>query len=253
MGFYCRYSLGKSMTQILIVDDDPRIRSMLQRYLEGEGYIVQMVTNVMQAKLVLKQFSIDLILLDLRLGGDDGLNLLREIRVASQNIGVIILSGKTDTVDKIVGLELGADDYVTKPFHLRELHARIKTVLRRFELNGDDPVNSEYRVVNFGQWKLELDRQRLEDEHGNECKLTSSEFNLLEAFVSNPLRVLSRDQLLDMTTGRKRDPYDRSIDTQVRRLRVKLEKSPNDPTLIKTIRGSGYIFTEKVKKTQMTL
>lgn len=236
------------MTQILIIDDDPGIRKMLQRYLEGEGYIVQNAANAKQAKFILKQFSINVVLLDLRLGEDDGLNLLREIRAVSKKTCVIILSGKTEIVDKIVGLELGADDYVTKPFHLRELHARIKTVLRRSENNVDVPVNSEYREVVFGQWKMELDRQRLEDEQGKECKLTSGEFKLLEAFISNPLRVLSRDQLLDMTTGRKRDPYERTIDTQVRRLRAKLEKTPNDPTLIKTIRGSGYIFTEKVKK-----
>ena len=239
------------MSHILIVDDEAKIRQMLQRYLENEVYIVQAVENAKHALLVLKQFPIDLVLLDLRLGRDDGLTLLQEIRSRNQKIGVIILSGKTEVIDKIVGLELGADDYVTKPFHLRELHARIKTVLKRFENRVDVPESLPNKVVGFGTWKLDIDRQYLEDENGNECRLTSNEFSLLEAFVSNPQRVLSRNQLLDITTGRKYEPFDRTVDTQVRRLRRKLEKSPSEPKFIKTIRGAGYVFASKVeKKTQ---
>ena len=141
---------------------------MLQRYLEGEGFAVQSVSNAKQAKLVLKQFTINLVLLDLRLGEDDGLDLLRDIRVDNKNTGVIILSGKTEVVDKIVGLELGADDYVTKPFNLRELHARIKIVLKRFEAGSGAPDNVASIIVDFGKWKLDLGRQYLEDEDQNE-------------------------------------------------------------------------------------
>lgn len=244
------YGEQGSMAQILVVDDDPRIRNMLQRYLEGEGYVVQMVSNTKQARLVLKQFTINLVLLDLRLGKDDGLELLREIRAVSKKIGVIILSGKTEVVDKIVGLELGADDYVTKPFHLRELHARIKIVLKRFEFQGDAPNNITNSIVSFGKWKMDLGRQYLEDDDENECKLTTAEFKLLEAFISNPQRVLTREQLLDITTGRHHEPFDRTIDTQVRRLRLKLEDVPNKPSLIKTVRGSGYVLSEKVAKSE---
>ncbi len=236
------------MTQILVVDDDPKMRSMLQRYLEGEGYVVQMVSNAKQALLVLKQFPINLVLLDLRLGEEDGLDLLREIRVVKKSTGVIILSGKTEVVDKIVGLELGADDYVTKPFHLRELHARIKIVLKRFEPSENAIGSPENSVADFAKWTVDLGCQSLKDDQGNECNLTAAEFKLLEAFISHPQKVLSRDQLLSMTTGGKYEPFDRTIDTQVRRLRLKLEKSPDNPTLIKTIRGSGYVFTEKVSK-----
>jgi len=234
------------VTQILIVDDEPKIRLMLQRYLEQEGFIIQSVASAKQAKVVLKQFSIDLILLDLRLGQEDGLDLLKAVREKYGNIGVIILSGKTELIDKIVGLELGADDYVTKPFHLRELYARIKTVLRRFEEVDENSVISLNARVKFGTWILDVSRQHLEDGQGKECRLTTGEFKLLSAFVSNPQRVLSRDQLLDLTSGRTRDPFDRTIDTQVRRLRAKLETEPNEPSLIKTMRGSGYIFTESV-------
>lgn len=235
------------MSQILIVDDEPRIRQMLQRYLVSEGYLVKMAATTQQAKLILQRSAIDLVLLDLRLGNDDGLELLHEIRASSQKIGVIILTGKTETIDKIVGLELGADDYVTKPFHLRELHARIKTVLRRQQVYASEPIKLVSKTVTFAHWKMNFDRKYLEDGDGKECKLTGAEFKLLEAFVSNPQSILTRDQLLDMTAGKKREPFDRTIDTQVRRLRLKIEKSPSEPSLIKTIRGSGYIFTETVK------
>lgn len=235
------------MIQILIVDDEPRIRQMLQRYLVSEGYLVQMAATAQQARLILKQSAIDLVLLDLRLGKDDGLELLHEIRASSQKTGVIILTGKIETIDKIVGLELGADDYVTKPFHLRELHARIKTVLRRQQVYASEPIKLVGKIVTFGHWKMDFDRKYLEDRQGKECKLTSGEFRLLEAFVSNHQSVLTRDQLLNTISGKRHEPFDRTIDTQVRRLRLKIEKSPSEPSLIKTIRGRGYIFTEPVE------
>lgn len=236
------------MAQILVVDDEPRIRSMLQRYLTSEGYVVSLAASMGHARQILKRLTIDLVLLDLRLGNDDGLNLLQEIRSGDLNTAVIVVSGKTDVVDKVVGLEIGADDYVTKPFHLRELLARIKTVLRRASAMPEAARISTSGILCFGAWKMEPNRQYLEDGDGHEKKLTSAEYRLLEAFTANPHRILSRDQLLDMTSGRVSAPYDRTIDTQVRRLRNKLEETPSTPNLIKTIRGSGYMFTEDVKR-----
>jgi two-component system phosphate regulon response regulator OmpR len=186
----------------------------------------------------------DLILLDLVMPGEDGLTLAREVRARSQ-VPIIILSGKGDTIDRVVGLELGADDYIAKPFHLREVLARIKTVLRRAESDlaregGSRPSAGD--VLTFDGWRLDPARRELRAPDGRLVELTSSEFSLLLVFVRHPQRVLTRDQIMDLTKGHDWSPLDRSIDNQVRRLRRKIEASPEEPRVIKTVRGAGYQF-----------
>ena len=238
------------MSRILVVDDDPRICKLLVRYLTGEGYAVATAADGAEARQVLQAQPHDLVLLDLQLPGEDGLTIARELR-ATSDIAIIMITGKGDVFDKVVGLEVGADDYVTKPFHLREVLARIKSVLRR----SAAPATAEREAaappcetVRFDRWRLELDTRRLLGPGGAEQPLTAAEFNLLTAFLRNPQRVLSRDQLLDMVAGRNWEPFDRSIDTQVRRLRRKIERAPERPELIKTVRGAGYVFAAKVEQ-----
>ena len=236
------------MYHILIVDDDPRIQRMLQRYLESEGYDVSVASDTVSARKLMNKRCVHMILLDLRLGKEDGLHLLQDIRASGPPAGVIILSGKSEIIDRVIGLELGADDYVTKPFHLRELHARIKTVLRRTRETESPKEETPSSRLGFGRWQLDLDSRCLFDQDGCEHSLTSSEYTLLQVLVTHPHKVLNRDQLLDMTAGRTSAPFDRTIDTQVRRLRVKIEDDPAVPQLIKTVRGNGYIFAQTVKR-----
>lgn len=239
------------MGRVLVLDDDPRIRQMLQRYLTTEGFTVVLAGSVRRARLAIAQQPIALILLDLKLGADNGLDFAREIRSTDNHTPIIILSSKDDVVDKIVGLEIGADDYVAKPFHLRELLARIRAALRRAEPEGANS-NAFVKVrplagnVSFGNWRMARDSRSVTSLVGEELPLTSQEYKLLDVFVEQPRRVLSRDQLLDKVAGRPWNAYDRSIDTQVRRLRKKIEDDPGDPKLIKTIRGEGYMFAADV-------
>ncbi|WP_343206308.1 response regulator transcription factor [Azospirillum lipoferum] len=191
---------------------------------------------------------VDLVVCDLRLPDGDGLGLVRQIRTESQ-IPVIILSSKDQDVDRIVGLELGADDYLTKPFNPRELLARIKAVLRRVSNDARPPRNpDELRaVVQFANWELDLTAQRLRGQEGREVELTKAEFGLLAAFVKRPQRVLTRDQLLDLTRVDGAEVFDRSIDVLILRLRRKIEANPKEPRIIKTERGAGYVFDAKVR------
>ena len=239
------------MSRILVVDDDPRICRLLVRYLTGEGYAVATAADGVEARQVLHDQPHDLVLLDLQLPGEDGLTIARELR-ATSDIAIIMITGKGDVFDKVVGLEVGADDYVTKPFHLREVLARIKSVLRRSAVPAaaerEAPAAPACETVRFDRWQLELDTRRLLGPGGAEQPLTAAEFNLLAAFLRHPQRVLSRDQLLDMVAGRNWEPFDRSIDTQVRRLRRKIERAPDRPELIKTVRGAGYVFAAKVEQ-----
>ena len=239
------------MSRILVVDDDPRICRLLVRYLTGEGYAVATAADGIEARQVLHDQPHDLVLLDLQLPGEDGLTIARELR-ATSDIAIIMITGKGDVFDKVVGLEVGADDYVTKPFHLREVLARIKSVLRRSAAPAtaerEAAVVPPCETVRFDRWQLELATRRLLGPGGAEQPLTAAEFNLLTAFLRNPQRVLSRDQLLDMVAGRNWEPFDRSIDTQVRRLRRKIERAPDRPELIKTVRGAGYVFAVKVEQ-----
>ena len=239
-------------THILVVDDDPQIRSMIDRYLTHEGFAVSLAENGAEMDAILAEKPIDLVLLDLVLPGDDGLMLARRIREKSE-IGIIILTGKGEMIDRVVGLEMGADDYVAKPFHLRELLARIKSVLRRAVAHPAPasaeaaPAPAEKSLARFAGWAFDFVKLELTDPEGTSVALTTGETNLLIAFLKNPNRVLDRDRLLDLISHREWEPFDRSVDTQVVRLRRKIEEDPSAPALIKTVRGAGYIFAVPVE------
>jgi two-component system, OmpR family, response regulator len=237
---------------ILIVDDEPRIRAMLRRYLAGEGFTVSEAADGADMRAVLDRESIDLVLLDLVMPGEDGLALARHIRQRSE-IPIIILTGKGDLIDRVVGLEAGADDYITKPFELREVLARIRTVMRRAapHVSAARPPaaaagDKASEVLVFEGWRFDLLRRELRRETGELVTLTAGEFELLAAFVRHPNRVLNRDQLIDLIKGRDWAAYDRGVDTQVMRLRKKIERDPSNPSLIRTVRGAGYVFAAAV-------
>lgn len=233
---------------ILAVDDDEPIRELLTSYLTSEGYRVTAAADAAGARRVIAADPIDLMVLDLRLPDDDGLNLVRELRKESK-LPVIILSSKDQDVDRIIGLELGADDYLTKPFNPRELLARIKAVLRRAVAEAPAPrsVDELRAVVQFANWELDMTAQRLRSADGREVDLTKAEYGLLAAFVKRPQRVLTRDQLLDLTRADGAEVFDRSIDVLILRLRRKIETNPKEPRIIKTERGAGYVFDAKVR------
>ena len=231
---------------ILIVDDQQEICDVVQEYLTGEGYRVSAAHDGSGMRRVLAQGHVDLVILDLMMPGEDGLTLARSLRSES-GIGIIILTGRGETVDRIIGLEMGADDYLPKPFHLRELLARVKAVLRRAHDRTAETSHSARSRVRFAGWNLDLSSRELLSPSGDEVRLTTGEFDLLSAFVNNANQVLSRDRLLDLARNREAGPFDRTIDVQVGRLRRKLEDDPQNPSLIKTVRGSGYIFTPTVE------
>jgi two-component system OmpR family response regulator len=231
---------------ILVVDDQKEICDVVQEYLTGEGYRVSTANDGNGMRRALSQSHVDLVILDLMLPGEDGLTLARGLRDES-GIGIIILTGRGETVDRIIGLEMGADDYLPKPFHLRELLARVKSVLRRVQSRTGEPGQTTRSHAQFAGWTLDLSSRELMSPAGEEVRLTTGEFDLLAAFVNNPNQVLSRDRLLDLARNREAGPFDRTIDVQVGRLRRKLEEDPQNPSLIKTVRGSGYIFTPTVE------
>jgi DNA-binding response OmpR family regulator len=237
---------NSTAAHLLIVDDDPRIRAMLSRYFEGEGFRITLAENGAQLRQYARD-GIDLILLDIGLPGEDGLALAREIRAAGDT-PIIIVSGRGDDVDRIVGLEVGADDYIPKPFNLREVLARVRSVLRRTR-NVQSPSAGDRScpddLVRFDGWVLDRGRRNLLSASGEALALTSGEFDLLSVFVANAGRVLTRDFLMDQTRGRSWEVYDRAIDAQVTRLRRKIEPDPARPTLIQSVRGLGYVFTAK--------
>jgi DNA-binding response OmpR family regulator len=235
----------KANDHILIVDDHQDICELVQGYLTGEGYKVSAAAGGVAMRKVMAQADIDLVLLDLMLPGEDGLTLARTLRSES-NVGIIILTGRGETVDRIIGLEMGADDYLPKPFHLRELLARVKSVLRRASARDVTPEAAP-TVAVFNGWRLDLAARELTAPNGEEVRLTTGEFDLLTAFVGHPNQVLTRDRLLDLARNREAGPFDRTIDVQVGRLRRKLDDDPTNPGLIKTVRGTGYIFTATVE------
>ena len=235
----------RSAEHILIVDDHQDICDLVEEYLRGEGYHVSTANDGAGMRRVLQANKVDLILLDLMLPGEDGLTLAREVRVQS-NVGIIILTGRGETLDRIIGLEMGADDYLPKPFHLRELLARAKSVLRRASAR-DMPAAEKPQIVGFNGWRLDLSARVLTSPTDEEVRLTTGEFDLLAAFVGHPNQVLSRDRLLDLARNREAGPFDRTIDVQVGRLRRKLGDDPANPTMVKTVRGTGYIFTPPVE------
>ena len=237
----------ESLGYVLVVDDDPDVLDIVERCLIDGGYNVATADNGPDAMERIQAESFDLAIVDVGLPGTDGLTLTRSFKEHT-NIGIIILSGRGDTTDRIVGLEVGADDYVTKPFEPRELLARVRSVLRRVNLNEQPEVSEEGVGYTFDGWVLDASRRRLSTKSGEAVPLTSGEFDMLLAFVTHPNRVLSRDQLLDLLTTSYRPAYDRSIDVRLGRLRRKIEADPKSPELIKTIRNVGYIFSANVKK-----
>jgi two-component system phosphate regulon response regulator OmpR len=238
--------LSSNPAHILVVDDDPRIRQMLIRYFEDEGYLVSAAGDGTEMRGQLRQKEIDIILLDLSLpGGQDGLDLAREVRSQS-DVPIMMLTGRDDVVDRIIGIEIGADDYIAKPFHLREVHARLKSILRRRQPGVSKPETNEDKVIRFEGWSLNLSRRQLLGPDGAEVDLTTGEFDMLAAFLQNAGRVLTRDFLMDSTRGRQLEAFDRTIDAQIVRLRRKIEADASNPQLIKAVRGVGYIFTGKI-------
>lgn len=236
-------------THVLIVDDDQRIRAMLARFLTDHGLRVSQAGDGRQMFAICEDSRIDVIVLDIMMPGEDGLSLCRRMRAQSQ-VPMILLTAMSGETDRIIGLEIGADDYVVKPFNPRELLARIRAVTRRLgaaSINAERPVSSVYE---FGGWQLNASRRTLTSPAGALTDLTSGEFDLLLAFLEHPQRVLTRDQLLDLAHGRVSQSFDRSVDVQISRLRRKIEVNPQDPVFIKTIRNEGYFFTARVNLMQ---
>ena len=231
---------------VLVVDDDREIRDLLGRFLSKHGYRVTAVADGKEMRRALTDWKIDLIILDLMLPGEDGLSLCRDLRAKSP-IPIIMLTMMGEETDRIVGLEMGADDYLPKPFNPRELLARMKSVLRRARSAPADMPTGRSDILYFADWKLDIGRRRLESRRGLLVDLSSGEFDLLVALAEHPQRVLNRDQLLDLTHGRAEVPFDRSIDMQISRLRRKIEANRTLPELIKTVRGGGYLFTAVVR------
>ncbi len=230
---------------ILIVDDDGEIRSLLSDYLRREGYTTSTAAEGRSMREVLARERIDLVILDLMLPGDDGLVLCRNLRAESQ-LPVIMLTARGEQTDRIVGLEMGADDYLAKPFNPRELLARIKAVMRRSRSLPDHVDHAAAERLHFAGWTLDLTQRTLTGTDGVVVPLSGGEFRMLKIFLDHPNRVLSRDQLLDLTRGREAIPFDRSVDVQVGRLRKRLSDDGQAPELIKTVRGEGYVLATQV-------
>jgi len=231
---------------ILVVDDDPQIRSLLQDYLAEHGLRVSCAATGQEMSQILRDEAIDLVILDLRLADEDGMAIARSLRERLA-IPVVMLTGVRDEADRVMGLELGADDYVTKPFSPRELLARIRSVLRRTQNSVVAPATREVRAYRFGEFELNLRTRRLKRQDGRAVSLTNGELNLLAALLAAPGRVLTRDQLLEASRVHDNEVYDRAIDIQVLRLRRKIEADPAHPRYIITERGIGYIFRSAVE------
>ncbi|MFT8719162.1 response regulator [Acetobacter sp.] len=233
---------------ILIVDDDREIRDLLSKFLERNQMRITSVRDAREAKRVWEQGHYHLVVLDLMLPGESGLDLARWLR-GQDNVPIIMLTAMNEETDRIIGLELGADDYVTKPFNPRELLARIRAVLRRVhETNEPGGTGAEIKTFVFSGWVLELARRRLLNPEGAEVSLTGGEYDLLLALLERPNRVLTRDMLLDLLRGRQAGPFDRAIDVAVSRLRKKLEDNGRNAQLIKTVRGGGYVLASDVER-----
>jgi len=244
--------MADTVKNILVVDDEAKIRNLLRNCFEPEGFGVFEAENTKQLYACIDKRDIHLITLDLNLGKENGLAIAAELRSKS-DIPIIIVTGKGDVIDTVVGLEMGADDYIAKPFHVREVIARARSVLRRSEIRSDlhHETNEDHKTKNatsyhFNNWTANFDSFELFDPDGKLCELTSADFKLLKVLLENPKRVLSRDQIMDQLNGNDWSPYDRTIDNQIARLRKKLEDDPSKPKLIKTVRGVGYTFTADV-------
>ncbi len=224
---------------ILVVDDEPEVRDMVSEYLGQQGFRVLVAANGAEARRLMVERPAQLALLDIRMPGEDGLSLARHLR-EQYPVAIIMVTAADGVVDRVVGLEIGADDYLAKPFDPRELLARVRSVLRR--VSSSAAANLGAGRVRFGRCVLDLQSHRLYGEDGAQIAITTMEFDLLRAFAGHPNRVLSRDQILNLTQRRDWDPYDRSVDIRVARLRRKIEYDPDKPQAIKTVRGAGYMF-----------
>jgi DNA-binding response OmpR family regulator len=234
-------------THILAIDDDPAMRELVANYLSGNDLRVTAVATGAEMAQAFAEHAIDLVVLDLRLVGEDGMQLARTLRAESA-VPIIIVTGKQDEADRVMGLELGADDYVTKPFSPRELLARIRAVLRRYQTARELLLarGDKRRAYRFAGWELNLRSRRLTSPEGRRVELTNGELNLLQAFCAAPRQVLTREQLLDLSRWNCAEVYDRAIDVQILRLRRKIELNPAQPQYIKTERGAGYVFSVPV-------
>jgi len=228
---------------VLIVDDDASVREMLAAYFGSHGFVTAQAEDGTTMRAAIERAAPDVVLLDLRLPREDGLTLARYLR-ERYDVGIIMVTGSGEVVDRIVGLEVGADDYVTKPFDPRELLARVKSVLRRTQARpASEPTNdAAAQRVRFGRCRLDLASHQLFDDADHEIPITTMEFDLLKVFAEHPGKALSRDRILTLTRNREWDPYDRSIDIRIARLRRKVETDPENPQVIRTVRGVGYMF-----------
>jgi len=237
---------------ILIVDDDREIRELVSSYLKKNGLRVTAVADGRQMRAFLDANSVDLIILDVMMPGDDGLVLSRELRAGRHKaVPIVMLTARTDEMDRIIGLEMGADDYLAKPFSARELLARIKAVLRRTRMLPPNlQVSEAGQLLSFGKWKLDTTARHLVDSDGTDIALSGAEYRLLRVFIDHPQRVLNRDQLLNLTQGRDAELFDRSIDLLVSRVRQRLGDDAREPTYIKTVRSEGYVFSMPIEITE---
>ncbi len=235
-------------TSVLVVDDDENQRWMVKTYLQKHGFVVHTAADGVAMREKLAEHPVSVVLLDVTMPGEDGFTLARYLR-ADHKVGIIMLTASTELVDRVLGLEIGADDYITKPFEPRELMARVKALQRRL-VSDSEPVApaegalSNEQTIAFGEFLLHLDSRELRDKSGQLVALTSMEFDLLKAFAENPGRVLTRDNLLSLAHKRDWDPYDRSVDIRIGRVRRKIESDPSKPAIIKTVRGVGYIYVK---------
>ncbi|MGZ3238538.1 MAG: response regulator [Burkholderiaceae bacterium] len=239
----------EQLDHILIVDDDLDIRELLAEYLQKNGFKVSTAANGKQMRAALDESSVDLIVLDLMLPGEDGLALCRDLRAGqAKAIPILMLTARSEETDRIVGLEMGADDYLTKPFASRELQARIRAVLRRTRMLPPNlNVSEAAHMLAFGDWLLDTTARHLLDASGTMVSLSGAEYRLLRVFLDHPQRVLNRDQLLNLTQGREAELFDRSIDLLVSRLRQRLLDDAREPRYIKTVRNEGYVFASTVE------
>jgi two-component system, OmpR family, response regulator len=236
--------MSPSLPHILVVEDDAEIGALIARYLQAQQFRVSVVADGRGMDDLLAEHRVDLIILDLMLPGEDGLSLCRRLR-SSLAVPIIMLTARGEDIDRIIGLEMGADDYLAKPFNPRELLARIKAVLRRGDCADSLPRPSCSKLF-FADWQVDCALRQLHDSTGVRISLTGAEFDLLQAFCDNAGRLLTRDQLLNLTHGRATGPFDRSIDVLVSRLRQKIERNARKPELIQTIRSGGYLFSARV-------
>lgn len=230
---------------IIVCDDEPDVRDTVAEYLERSGYAVTRADGGPSLRKLIAEGHVDVVVLDLRMPGEDGLSLARYLREHS-DVGIIMLTGSAGVVDRVVGLEIGADDYIAKPVDLRELLARIKAVLRRTsgrQRNHTKPEAQARHLVQFGRCRFDIEGHKLFDAEGSEIAITPMEFRLLKVFAEHRGRILNRDQLLELAHDRGWNPFDRSIDIRISRLRKKIEEDPSKPEVIKTVRGVGYLYS----------